>query len=100
MKVKFTTLFLAAARHCSLKKTSNAACLALSLVWIVGITHPLDAQTVIGGVIADPSSVLDLQSNSKGLLLPRLTTGQRDSIVSPQTGLIIYNTTLNCMEVN
>jgi uncharacterized protein (TIGR02145 family) len=100
MKVKTATLFISVIRRCFPKKLSKAISLALSLIWIVGIRHPLDAQTVIGGVVADPSSVLDLQSNNKGLLLPRLTTSQRNDIESPQTGLIIYNTTLNCMEVN
>ena len=100
MKIEIKTPFLAAAQHRSPKKLSKTACLALALFCLASITQPFNAQTVIGGVIADPSSVLDLQSNSKGLLLPRLTTTERTAIVNPQTGLIIYNTTLNCMEVN
>ena len=38
------------------------------------------------------SAVLDLSSNNKGLLAPRLTNAQRDAIVSPAVGLLIYNT--------
>jgi len=30
-----------------------------------------------------------------GILVPRLTTEQRDSIQSPEDGQLIYNTTLN-----
>lgn len=30
-----------------------------------------------------------------GIFLPQLTTGQRDSLLSPQNGQMIYNTTLN-----
>lgn len=41
------------------------------------------------------SAVLDLQSNSRGFLPPRMTTSQRDLIISPATGLIIFNTTDN-----
>jgi len=44
---------------------------------------------------ADPSAAWDIQSTTKGLLLPRLTTVQRDAIVSPATGLEIYNTDTN-----
>lgn len=33
--------------------------------------------------------------NSRGLLLPRITTVNRDLIATPQTGLFIYNTTTN-----
>ncbi len=40
----------------------------------------------------DASAVLDIQSTSKGLLLPRLTTEQQQSIVDPATGLLVLNT--------
>lgn len=42
----------------------------------------------------DASSVLELRSTAKGVLIPRMTTTQRDAIVSPLTGLVIYNTSL------
>lgn len=40
----------------------------------------------------DESAMLDIKSNSKGILLPRLTNSERDAIDSPVAGLIIYNT--------
>lgn len=43
-----------------------------------------------------PSAVLELASQQKGLLPPRLTTGQRDSIVAPAAGLRIFNTSTQC----
>ncbi|MFH7022890.1 hypothetical protein ACHRWX_18240, partial [Flavobacterium sp. FlaQc-50] len=46
-----------------------------------------------------PSAVLELESTSKGFLAPRMTTIQRDAIVSRAVGLIIYNTTTNTLEV-
>jgi len=61
---------------------------------------PISAQTVIGGSTPDPSAMLDVQSNSKGVLFPRITTTQRNAISSPATGLIIMNTTNNCLEIN
>jgi len=30
-----------------------------------------------------------------GILLPQLTTAQRDALLNPQNGQMIYNTTLN-----
>ena len=39
------------------------------------------------------SAQLDISSTTKGLLTPRMTTVERDAIVSPATGLLIYNTT-------
>jgi hypothetical protein len=48
-----------------------------------------------GAVAADASAILELESTTKGLLLPRLTTVQRDAIGSAAEGLLIYNTTTN-----
>lgn len=63
-------------------------------------TNPLTAQNIIGGATGDPSAVLDLRSSSKGLLLPRLTTEARSAIANPAEGLLIYNTSLGCVEIN
>jgi hypothetical protein len=41
------------------------------------------------------SAILDVKSTTKGMLIPRMTTVQRNAIVSPVEGLIIYNTTTN-----
>lgn len=48
----------------------------------------------------DKSAVLDATSTTKGLLPPRLTTTQRDAIVSPASGLVIYNTIDSSLQVN
>ena len=60
----------------------------------------LRGQVVVGGTIPDPSALLDIQSSSQGVLLPRLTTTERDAIISPATSLVIFNTTTNCLEMN
>ncbi|CAN1501765.1 Ice-binding protein [Flavobacteriaceae bacterium] len=52
-----------------------------------------NAQIGVGTQSADPSSILDLTSTSKGILTPRMTTVKRDSIDNPAKGLLIYNTT-------
>ena len=41
------------------------------------------------------TSVLELTSTTKGLLIPRMTIAQRDAITSPSLGLTIYNTSTN-----
>jgi len=47
-----------------------------------------------------PSAVLEIESNTKGFLPPRMTGAQRDLIVTPAKGLTVYNTTNNLLEVN
>lgn len=39
------------------------------------------------------TALLDLTSTNRGMLIPRMTTTQRDAISTPATGLMIYNTT-------
>lgn len=43
---------------------------------------------------AHTSAMLDVKSITKGLLVPRLTTVQRNSISSPANGLLVFDTTL------
>ncbi len=44
------------------------------------------------GDVADSTAMLDISSNTKGLLIPRMTAQQRTSIASPATGLLVYQT--------
>ena len=59
---------------------------------------PVYAQVGIGTATPDASAKLDITSTTQGLLPPRMTTAQRDAIVSPATGLVIFNTTTNSLE--
>jgi len=74
--------------------------ICLLSILVVFINHESFSQGVginNTGTPADPSALLDVSSNSKGVLFPRMTTAKRDSIVLPVQGLIIYNTTTNCL---
>ncbi|MFN8309672.1 MAG: tail fiber domain-containing protein [Chitinophagales bacterium] len=50
----------------------------------------------IGTAAPDASALLDLTSSQKGFLVPRVTTAQRNAIVSPANGLLVYDLNLNC----
>jgi trimeric autotransporter adhesin len=60
-----------------------------------------DAQMGVNSSGADPapSSILDVSSTTKGLLIPRMTSTQRDAIVSPANGLMIYTTNVGEIQV-
>jgi trimeric autotransporter adhesin len=47
------------------------------------------------GATPDNSAMVDIASNTKGLLIPRLTTTERIAIASPATGLLVYDSTLS-----
>ena len=52
------------------------------------------AQVGIGTTNPDASSILDITSTNKGLLAPRMTTAQKNAIVSPATSLMVFDTDL------
>ena len=59
------------------------------------LSVPSMAQTV---QFTDPSAALEVKSSTKGFLPPRLTTEERDAIVNPAMGLIVYNTSKTRLE--
>lgn len=73
--------------------------LQLLIVLIIGIPFFCHAQVGIGTTAPHASAILDLSSTSKGLLIPRLSTIQRNSIVSPATGLTIFNLDDGCTDI-
>jgi len=74
--------------------------LILSLVLLLGSNSNIAQNVGIGSssFTPDPSAVLELQSSQQGFLPPRMTTEQRDLIIEPAEGLMIYNTTTKCIE--
>lgn len=58
-----------------------------------GDTGTADAEgVVIGKSSIDQSAKMEVYSADKGLLIPRMTSTQRNDINSPAEGLLIYNT--------
>jgi uncharacterized protein (TIGR02145 family) len=70
---------------------------AVITIMLAAFTN-LQAQTAIGGLVPDQSAMLDLQSTSKGVLFPRISNPA--NISNPATGLMIFNTGNNCLEIN
>jgi hypothetical protein len=58
------------------------------------------AQVGIGTTTPNSNSALDVVSTSQGMLFPRMTTAQRNAIVSPAKGLTIFNTDVNYIQTN
>jgi len=70
----------------------------IGLLLLVSVTFT-QAQVGVGANNPNPSAQLEISSTSKGLLPPRMTITQRNAIISPATGLIIFNTTNNALNI-
>lgn len=55
-------------------------------------------ETYSFGGSAEASAVFEASATTKGALMPRMTTTQRDAISSPATSLVIFNTTTGRFE--
>lgn len=42
------------------------------------------------GAVAHPSAILDVSSDTKGMLIPRVSKAERNAIASPATGLMVF----------
>lgn len=59
----------------------------------------VSAQYGIGTDNPSSSAALDISSTNGGILVPRMTSTQRDAITSPSNALLIFNITNNTFEV-
>lgn len=57
----------------------------------------VNAQVGINTETPDPSATLDIVSTEKGMLIPRMTTIQKEAISSPASGLLVFDTDLKCV---
>jgi hypothetical protein len=57
------------------------------------LSHSFIMNGVGGTFVDDATAIMQLNSTTKGILLPRMTSVQRNAIASPTEGLEIYNLT-------
>lgn len=71
--------------------------LLLLLLSVVASSQQATFQLLKAGdqAVIDPSAVFEAKSTSKALLVPRMTTTQKNAIASPASGDLIYDTSLN-----
>ncbi len=51
------------------------------------------------GDLPHPKAILDISSGTTGLLIPRMSTAERNAIENPPIGLQIFNTTTNSLDI-
>lgn len=68
----------------------------LLLTVVIGVNLYSQTGSVgIGTTTPNNSAALDIQSTTKGVLIPRMSSVQRSAISSPATGLLVYDITTN-----
>lgn len=77
-----------------MKKFILSLCIVASSIAVTNAqnTFPATGAAGIGTSAPNASSLLEIRSTTKGLLIPRMTGKQRNAIASPATGLLIYQT--------
>jgi hypothetical protein len=67
----------------------------LLLFACIGTTAAQSVAVNTDGSTAHASSIMDVKSNTKGMLLPRMTTNERNAISNPEKGLLVFDTDKN-----
>jgi microcystin-dependent protein len=74
---------------------NNTIYFAFSAIILLGIFGNFTfAQVGFNNPNPAPSSIIDLTANDKGLLIPRMTTGERSAISNPANGLLVFDISL------
>jgi uncharacterized protein (TIGR02145 family) len=76
----------------------NTKLILIAIILIA--SYCANAQVAVNkdGSAASSSAMLDIKATDGGLLIPRMTTAERDAIASPANSLLIFNTTTQCFE--
>ncbi len=71
---------------------NKAKLFLMVIILLAGYTLTAQVAVTSDGSSADPSAMLEVKSNDKGILIPRMTQAQIEAITNPADGLTVYNT--------
>lgn len=66
-------------------------------ILLLSASSQLYSQVGIGTNTPNSSAILEVESTERGILFPRMTSAQRIAIVSPATGLYVFDTNTNSL---
>jgi hypothetical protein len=87
--IYITSIFIV---NLTYQKMKSLFLLALLAICVCTVSQAQSLAVNTDGTTADNSAILDVKSTAKGLLVPRMTDGQRTGISNPATGLLVYQT--------
>ncbi|MCF6367208.1 MAG: hypothetical protein L3J35_13550, partial [Bacteroidales bacterium] len=77
-----------------MKNLTSKSILTLILILIIFPVFSQGVKISTTGGNPDGSAILEIESTNRGLLIPRMTTAQRTSIVTPAQGLLVFDSSL------
>lgn len=66
-----------------------------TVIFLFSVIFASYAQVGIGTTNPNSSAILDVSSTTSGMLIPRMSTSERNGITSPAEGLLVYDTNEN-----
>ncbi|SHE82689.1 hypothetical protein SAMN05444362_102270 [Dysgonomonas macrotermitis] len=72
----------------------------LSTLCMLFLSLSVFSQIGVYNEAPDASSTLDIKSTDRGVMIPRLTTTQKQAISAPAHSLLVYDTDQNCISQN
>ncbi len=75
-----------------MRKTKIAAIMIIAVISMSSKALAQGMAVNTAGTAADNSAMLDVNSTTQGMLVPRMTAAQREAISNPATGLLVYET--------
>ena len=84
---------------CPMKFASGASKYFIGVIFLLISVICVPQNVGINEPNPDNSALLEMTSTVRGLLVPRMTAVERDAIVSPAEGLLIYNTNDTCLNL-
>ena len=82
-----------------LSETTNFVTLSETTLTVVAPFVTARSGLLVGTGTLSPAAIAEFDSATQGVLLPRLTTTERDAISSPPDGLLIYNITTDKLTI-
>jgi hypothetical protein len=91
------------AKDNQLRKAPAAFAFSSLLSLLIVVSQPLEAQVAInsGGYSPNTKAMLDISSSTKGLLIPRMSTAQRNvfegTLNATENGMLVFDSDLNAI---
>jgi hypothetical protein len=84
-----------------MQKKNQGFSLVIGLLATFLLINTAQAQVKVGDnpTNIDARSVLELESTTQGLYLPRITTAQLDAVSGWKEGMVVYNTDDDCIKI-